>query len=114
MISQTRVLAGGEHGFASRPGQCPDDLLEIARANLTRPEHLVGTQDRLDAFIARLADTLGWRKTPAYRPLRVSADRAPLRELDASTRDQLERANPLDMALYETARSLAPAAATRP
>jgi hypothetical protein len=111
---QTRVLAGGEHGFASRPGDCPPDLLEVARANLTRPEHLVGVQERLDDFIRHLAESLAWKATPAYESMRVSTERTAFEDLDADTRAALEQANPLDMALYETARAISPAPATRP
>lgn len=110
---QTRVMAGGEHGFASKPGHCPEGLLEIATTNLSQPGNLVGTQDRLDEFIRRLASELGWAKTPEYESLRVSADRSAFTELDDSTRAALEQANAMDMKLYETARALAPSPGVR-
>ena len=110
---QTRMLAGGEPGFSHPPGRCPEALLEIATANLCRPENLVGTQDRLAKFIRALRRELGWSSAPRYESLRVTPDRSPFKKLDPGVRAALEQANALDMRLYEKARSVALGARVR-
>jgi glycosyltransferase involved in cell wall biosynthesis len=98
---QTRLL-GGDVGAMAQPADAA--ALERALAALTRPDVVVGVQDRFDEFLLLACRAFGWG-LPAYRNENVGVGRPRAAELSDETRALIREHNALDVALYEEART---------
>ena len=76
------------------------DRLDVARANLARLD-LLGFQERFDDFLAAVRDRYGWRIDPIDRV--NTASRTPA--VSDAFRRRIAEDNPLDMELYDWART---------
>jgi hypothetical protein len=90
---QTRILAG------ARTDLNPQELLDLAIANLREQMALVGISERLDGTLLLCRAVLGWRYV-IYRTVNVTPSRPPLRAISPATLSAIEQANPLDRELY--------------
>jgi hypothetical protein len=94
--SQTRAIAGD---LGTPVGECTDEMLEVAKRNLEEHFSWFGITERFDESLILLRRTFDWRDV-RYVSRNVSRSRA---ELTPTQRELLERANWLDMQLYEYA-----------
>jgi len=94
--AQTRMLGGAKTGIG------PDDLLNLAIANLRERIAMVGISERFDETLLLCRAILGWRRL-IYRRVNINRRRPPLAALAPSTRATIERLNSLDRELYQYA-----------
>ena len=97
---QVRMLAGVLSAETVPVGSCDPRLLELAKQNIEGHFAVAGITERFDASLALMAVRLGWDWVPSYKHLNVSDNRPDKGQIDAATRDSIERANPLDCELY--------------
>jgi glycosyltransferase involved in cell wall biosynthesis len=101
---QTRLLAG-KYG-ASSSGTCSDDeLLNIARRNLSKYFAVVGIMEEFDRSLILMKRILGWRN-PFYMRRNVTRGRPRKDELPQETLDVIQANNELDLELYRYAEKL--------
>lgn len=94
---QTHLIAGPPHPDG------PADPLARARLHLERDFDLVGLTERFDETLLLAWRRLGWRHI-LYRRVNVTRSRAALSTLSPAQRAAIERANALDIELYDFAR----------
>ncbi len=94
---QTHLIAG-----PALPDE-PTDVLARARLHLERDFDLVGLTERFDETLLLAWRRLGWRHI-LYRRVNVTRSRAPLSAISPAQRAAIERANALDIELYDFAR----------
>lgn len=94
--SQTRAICGD---VGTPFGACTEAMLERAKRNLDEHFAWVGLTERFDESTILLRRTFGWRDV-RYVSRNVARSRA---DLSPQQRELLERANRLDMELYEYA-----------
>jgi hypothetical protein len=84
-------------------GECQEDLLDEAKANLRRWFRFVGITERYDESLVLLRRELGWpfRFYRRWNTLRTAQDH----EVSAPTRRLIEDLNQYDRALYDFARA---------
>jgi hypothetical protein len=90
---QARMLAG----FATSELLDEEATLAAARASLAAID-VVGTTDRVDEVLARIADARGWPTPDTVRPLNVARDTPPM--LDDATEALIEEYTRLDAVLW--------------
>lgn len=95
---QVRQLAGVSDEIPY--GDCAEDLLAQAIANLETCFPVVGLTERFDESLLLMHHFLGWQKYPYYVPQNVSRKKPPLSEVSAQTTQLIEQHNALDRALY--------------
>jgi hypothetical protein len=91
----------------SWPLEVDDARLAVAKANLERTD-LLGLHEEYDDFVARVGERMGWSIDPAIR-----ANVGAQIPVSSAFRRRIEKDNERDMALYEHARELLAACATR-
>lgn len=98
---QTRRIAGSV--ARSIPfGQCPPDLLEIAKRNLDERFLLVGLTERFDEFLLLLGRSLPLAQ-PLYVRSNVNTKKSALKPLTDGDRASVLNYNQLDLQLYDYA-----------
>lgn len=97
---QTRILSGKEHEYAF--GQCPGELLKLAKANLCNHFVAAGLVERFDESLALMGLKFGWKKL-YYQKKNINVQRPIKSEYDRNTLRIIEKYNELDMELYEHA-----------
>lgn len=98
---QTKILAGIEHKIAF--GQCPPEMLAMAKHNIHNYFTLVGFTERFDETVILLKQRLGWHM-PFYKKNRNVTKNRPLRhEIAKATLALIEHYNTLDLELYQYA-----------
>jgi hypothetical protein len=100
---QTRLLAGEDGLWQETPfGEWPPDMLEKAKANLDAFFSVVGVAERFDESLLLLQRRLGWRNI-LYARENVAPQTTAV--LPPNLRQEIERQNELDLALYRYAQS---------
>lgn len=105
---QTRCISGLQWGdLLDGFSPAPDNILEVAKANLQKHFLLVGLTDRLDEFLILLKKAFGWKiKDILYTRQKVR--RRPRRprknEISNETAKLIAERNQLDIQLYEFAK----------
>jgi len=85
----------------------PNDILEIAKANLREYFSLVGISERFDESLILLKRVLGWRtKDILYVRQNVIRDRPSKGSIDSDILKVIEQHNELDIQLYEFAKQM--------
>jgi hypothetical protein len=100
---QVRAVAGPY--YRDPRGQCPRDLLELAKDNLQNRFAVVGLAEHFDETVLLLGERYGW-KDMAYTRQNVTSDRVRLNDLPDETLDAIRQANALDVELYAFAAKL--------
>ena len=98
---QVRMLAGIVSDKDVALGACSAGLLKQAQQNIERHFAVTGLAERFDESLALMAIRLGWDWIPSYESLNVAPEKG---QVDADTREAIERANPLDCELYAWAK----------
>ena len=98
---QVRMLAGIVSEKELALGECSARLLQQAQRNIERHFSVTGLAERFDESLALMALRLGWDWTPSYESLNVAPEKG---QVDAATREAIERANPFDCELYAWAK----------
>jgi len=98
---QVRMLAGIVSEKDVALGACSAKLLKQAQQNIERHFAVTGLAERFDESLALMAIRLGWDWTPSYESLNVAPEKG---QVDADTREAIERANPFDCELYAWAK----------
>ncbi|MCC5785592.1 MAG: sulfotransferase family 2 domain-containing protein [Phycisphaerales bacterium] len=103
--AQVRYLAGENGLIDTRPvGEVDRAMLDLAKERLD-DMFFVGLMERFDESVILLGRKLGWSRL-AYGRSNVNPDRARADEIDADTRELIERHNLLDTELYQHAEEL--------
>lgn len=98
---QTRLLAGEDGLWQETPfGEWPPDMLARAKANLDAFFSVVGVAERFDESLLLLQRRLGWRNL-FYARENVAPQTTAV--LPHNLRQEIERQNELDLALYRYA-----------
>lgn len=98
----TRLLAGVWAEVP--PGQCTEEHLEKAKANLSHLK-VIGLTEQFDASLLLLGKAFGW-KSLFYTRQNVTAGRPSQRDLSPETMAAVHNANRLDVELYDYAKAL--------
>ncbi len=97
---QTRLLAGLDSVSAPVPyGQCNEEMLERALANLKTHFVFAGITEEFDASILLLKDLLGW-KSPYYRKENIGSNRPPPQEISQQALEAIYANTHYDRRLY--------------
>jgi hypothetical protein len=98
--SQTRALSGD----TDTPfGECSEQMLEIAKANVEKHFSVVGLTERFDETLLLLRQAFGWSKLH-YVQANVAPSSSQRPSIPDSTLRRIEDQNELDMELYRWAR----------
>jgi len=100
---QTRLLAG--RGHTVRFGICSDEMLDIAKRNLTEHFAVVGISEEFDRSLILMKRILGWRN-PFYSKQNVGQHRPRKEDIPLETLRVIETHNTLDIELYRYAKEL--------
>lgn len=100
----TRRIAGPTADYAY--GKCPDDMLEIAKANLRDHFDVVGLSEQFNASVVLAARVLGWERIPLYVKANVTKERKAVSDLSTEELHVITEHCRLDLALYEYAKQL--------
>lgn len=104
----TRLIAGSETDlFINRTpiGECTNDLLELAIANLNSHFSVVGITERFDESFLLLCHLMGWSNT-YYLSKNRNNHNADREVVDQTIIEELEARNSFDRLLYEHAQKL--------
>jgi hypothetical protein len=96
---QARRLAGVEPEF----GECDEDLLTLAKTNISRHFATVGLVERFDESIVLIKRAFGWPLELRYWKRLVNKERPPADGIAPRTLEILRERNWLDLRLYEYA-----------
>lgn len=100
---QTRQLSGTK-GYEIPHGECPPELLDAAKQNISQHIAVCGVTERFDDFLVLLSSALSWRRL-YYEKRNVTKLRPVVQELSSSTTSLLHETNQLDVQLYQFAAS---------
>jgi hypothetical protein len=100
---QTRLLAGKRE--TSSFGTCTDEMLDIAKKNLTEHFTVVGITEEFDRSLILMKRNLGWR-SPFYINQNVSRHRPRKEDISLETLRVVQAYNELDIELYRFANEL--------
>jgi hypothetical protein len=100
---QTRMLSGGWYILPF--GECTDQVLEAAKANLRERFAVVGLAERFDETLLLLKQAFCWRNV-FYVRQNVASSRPRKADLPRATLDIVEKYNQLDAELYRHALTL--------
>jgi Galactose-3-O-sulfotransferase len=101
---QTRLLAGKYDGLSF--GRCSDDeMLDIAKRNLTKYFAVVGITEEFDRSLILMKRILGWRN-PFYIRRNVTRGRPRKDKLPQETLNVIQANSELDLELYRYAEKL--------
>lgn len=78
-------------------------MLQAATLNLLRKYRCYGMQDKYDISVNLFKYAMGWKSKPLKQRHKLTKSRLALRDLDSETRSFLQRANHLDIQLYDAA-----------
>lgn len=95
---QTRILSGA--GRSVPFGECSEDLLKRAQANIESQCAVAGTMDRFDETLILIAREFGWRKM-SYLRRNSSPGRSSGPALSEEDLELIRQHNRLDSRLYE-------------
>jgi hypothetical protein len=104
---QVRALSGKGTGLGDAVGygECTQDMLELAKHNLSNGYALAGLTERFDVSLLLMKRLLGWKKT-FYRRQKVTRERPSLSEIARDARLAIEDRNRFDLELYRLASKL--------
>jgi hypothetical protein len=102
---QTKLIAGQDPGYDFLGGDCTDETLALAKANLAKHFSLVGLTERFDETLALAKILFGW-KIRNYAHFNVTSSRPQKEEVPAEIRDVIRDRYRYDAQLYEYAREL--------
>jgi hypothetical protein len=110
---QTRRLSGAEQEVLQKPfvsagiafGECPVNILKLAKENLRQWFAVVGLVERFDKTLILLRRAFGWR-VPLYVKKNVTKDRPSKADISRAALSAIEEYNQLDIELYRYARGL--------
>lgn len=97
---QTKYLSGREIVGDYHAGDCTEEMLAMAKENLTQHFSLVGLTERFNEGLAMLKIIFGW-ELAKYANFNVTKVRAKKASLPAGTVDLVKERNKYDVALYE-------------
>jgi hypothetical protein len=97
---QTKYLSGREFEGDYHAGDCSEEMLAMAKDNMTRYFSLVGLTERFDEGLAILKIIFGW-ELAKYAKFNVTKVRPKRTSLPASTLDLIKERNKYDVALYD-------------
>jgi hypothetical protein len=101
---QTRILAGAEW-HDSAYGKCPDEALEVVKANFKRDFAVIGLTERFDETLLLLRRAFGWNDL-FYTRQNITRQRPRINELSADTLAAIVDVNQVDIKLYQYVKKL--------
>lgn len=101
--AQTRLLSGVANSVPI--GKCTEEHLFVAQQNLRQHFAVVGLTEAFDTTLLLLQRAFGWRNL-FYESRNVAAERKRKTDLAPETLAALQKANNLDIRLYDYANSL--------
>jgi hypothetical protein len=97
---QVKRLAGA----GGQDCQADDELLELAKNNLSQYITAFGLTERYDESVIVLRRLLGWSRYPLYIRGKTNNHRPPLSAIDSGILKAIHHQNQMDMSLYQFAR----------
>ncbi len=102
---QTKLLAGQDPGYDFLSGECSDEVLARAKANLSQHFSLVGLTERFEETLALAKVIFGWR-VQNYASFNVTKGRPRKDDVPGEMRDAIAERYQYDVQLYDFARQL--------
>jgi hypothetical protein len=103
-LSQVKLQSQLSQQQIIPPGQCTREMLDRAKQNLKQYFKVVGLVERFDESLLLFKQAFGWHNI-FYKKMNVNKKRLKKQDIPAATLHKIERANELDLELYQYSKS---------
>lgn len=104
-LSQVKLQSQLSQQQIIPPGQCTREMLDCAKQNLKQYFKVVGLVERFDESLLLFKQAFGWHNI-FYKKMNVNKKRLQRQNIPAATLHKIERANELDLELYQYSKSM--------